>query len=567
MIKTTRSTWSIAFNTALATMALTSTAAWSQALPAAGQQPAGVPARDGATVQISPMATSALASAATAVSVDVAGFKFVGNRSVPGVLLESQLTEFVGKKLDLAGLDKAADRISRFYRAKGYTVARAYLPPQHSADGVIQIAVIEGQYSAINLKNASSISNDRLQKTMAANICDGAMVDNCKGQNIQDKGLERAVLLIKDLPGVTATANLKPGAAVGTSDLDMTVTNTKTRAYNIGIDNYGAKSTGEVRLNASADLNNLAGDGDQLSLGLATTTAKGSNTGSIAYSAPFGYNGTRLGVAAARSQYRLGAGFESILSHGTSNALSAFISHPVLRSVNSSLYLRGVVESRKMTDSIDLTGVRYKKSAQAFRGGFNGDNVDSLGGGGYTVYGATLTSGNITTDDANDALQAKTAGRFSKISYNLARQQALSGPVTLYGSLSGQQASKNLDPSEQIGIGGPGGVRAYASEAGGSTGAIGSVELRYTTPLALSTPTNLTYALFVDRGWVKIYQNQFAGSPALNTRSLGGYGLSATMQNKEYYLRAMWAAHAASEKSTVNPDSNSRFWLQGGLSF
>jgi hemolysin activation/secretion protein len=52
--------------------------------------------------------------------------------------------DFVGKEVGYADLDAAAARISRYYRERGYRVARAYLPAQEIKDGVVEIAVIEG---------------------------------------------------------------------------------------------------------------------------------------------------------------------------------------------------------------------------------------------------------------------------------------------------------------------------------------------------------------------------------------------------------------------------------------
>jgi len=590
MNKLNRTQWSVAFNAALAAIAMTGAPAWSQALPPVGLPQSGVPARDANAVNVPPLVAPVNAGTVSSDVVTVSGFRFMGNTSIPNSELQTVVASGLNQTLGLAQLDNLANAVSRYYRSKGFTVARAYLPPQQTSDGVIQIAVIEGQYGAINLTNSTDVSSDKLKLMLASNLCGAtaATPASCGGIVVQDKALERSILLIKDLPGVTATVNLKPGANIGSSDLDVNVKPTKAVAYSLGADNYGAASTGKIRLNAAADFNNLAGMGDQLSLSAATTSGKGANTGGVSYTLPIGSDGVRAGLAFARSQYRLGAGFESTLSHGTSNALTAFASYPVIRGVNNSLYLRGSAEARKMYDSIDSTSTYYQKSANVFRLGMNGDNIDAIGGGGYTAYGLTVSSGKITTNDASDAAGANTAGQFTKLSYNIARQQALSGPVTLYGSLVGQKAgSRNLDGSEQIGIGGPTAVRAYGGEAGGSTGAVATAELRYTMPVALgASPANVTYGLFTDRGWVQVYQNPINGTTNLNgtgsnTRALGGYGLSVTLQSQfavqtptssSYFVRAMYAAHPSAQVGTPayslsNPGSNSQFWLQGGYNF
>jgi hemolysin activation/secretion protein len=283
--------------------------AQAQALPQAGQVgregQAVVPPRETNPITVSPLIPPAPATAVASVSVKVSSFKFVGNNSIRDSELQKVVAASVDQALDLAGLDQVASKVSRYYRSKGYTVATAYLPPQQSLDGAIQIAVIEGQYGNVNLKNSSSVSTPLLQRYIANNLCEGIKPADCKASLIQDIELERAVLLIKDLPGISAVSSLKPGAATGTSDLEMDVKDMRASTYSIGFDNYGSKVTGVVRLNASAEYNNPNNNGDQLTLGL-TTTGKLSNTGSIGYSFPVGYAGGRMGLAFARGHYRLG---------------------------------------------------------------------------------------------------------------------------------------------------------------------------------------------------------------------------------------------------------------------
>jgi hemolysin activation/secretion protein len=558
--------------------------AWSQALPPAGQVGRDpiqtVPTSKENNLITAPALPSTVLQNTSAVNIIVNGFTFIGNINISTEELQIVVASNLNQKLDFAGLDKVADSISRYYRSKGYTVARAYLPAQQSANGVIQIAIIEGRYGSINIKNESAVSIERLRLTLTNNLCSVSDGKDCIGKTIQDKGLERAILLLKDLPGLTVTANLKPGQAVGTSELDVETKTTKNTAYSLGFDNYGSPSTGITRLNASVDLNNLGAGGDQLSLGIATTNTTDTKTGSASYSLPVGYDGQRVGIAYSRSQYRLGAGFSATLSHGTSNALSAFTSYPLIRSVNQSLYIRASAEVRGGVNNVDLVSASYRTNANVGRIGINGDNVDSFGGGGYTVYGLTVSQGYVGTNDAADssATGAHSAGRFGKVAYNIARQQTLEGPVTLYAALNGQMGNKNLDGSEQTGLGGPSSTRGYGGEAGGSTGVNGTVELRYTTPIQIgSSLDNITYASFWDRGWVQYYQSPIViGS--VNSRSLSSYGLTFTIQSQArvptpasvgYFMRAMLGVHsmAAAQQSTVAPTSRGKIWVQGGLTF
>src|SRR3984885_1118797 len=50
----------------------------------------------------------------------------------------------IGKDVSLANIYDVADAIENAYRAAGYLLVRAYVPPQHVKDGIFTIKVVEG---------------------------------------------------------------------------------------------------------------------------------------------------------------------------------------------------------------------------------------------------------------------------------------------------------------------------------------------------------------------------------------------------------------------------------------
>ena len=95
------------------------------------------------------------ASGETGVKVVVRSFKISGNTLVTSQELENALSEFVGKSLGFNELQGAATAIADYYRQKGYT-ARAFLPPQEVTNGVIEIVVLEGKLSGIEIESQAS---------------------------------------------------------------------------------------------------------------------------------------------------------------------------------------------------------------------------------------------------------------------------------------------------------------------------------------------------------------------------------------------------------------------------
>ena len=135
------------------------------------------------------------------------------------VFSEAELLAVTGfrpeSELTLAELRGMASKIALHYHTHGYFVAQAYLPAQDIKNGAVTIAVIEGQYGKVSLRNQTKLSD-----ALANGLLDGLN----SGDTIAIAPLESRLLLLSDLPGVNVKSTLVPGASVGTSDLIVDVT-------------------------------------------------------------------------------------------------------------------------------------------------------------------------------------------------------------------------------------------------------------------------------------------------------------------------------------------------------
>jgi hemolysin activation/secretion protein len=519
----------------------------------------------GQTAEQNSVASPASLSSLPNAAISVSAFRFTGNSVMSDIQLQALVADAIGQPLNLAGLDALASKISRVYRAAGYTVARAYIPTQKSADGTMQIAIIEGRFSELRIVPGNPLAEDLVRGIYDANACQG--VDGCKGQLITDAAVDRTLLLLRDIPGIVVQGRLQAGKDVGTSDYVLDIKPTRTQVFSAGYDNYGSPSVGKNRLNYSANFNNLTGQGDQLSMDVASMGTK-QLTGGVSYSVPVGYWGTRAGVGYAHSLSRLGGAFAALGATVVGDSVSVYGLHPVMRGSNQSVYAR--VSAEVGGGKMNLLGASYKSNATVLRAAINGDQLDDLGG--YNAYGMTVAGGHygdqFVVNANGDALNA----RFNKISYNVSRQQALVGGFTLYGSYYGQTTNMLIPAGEMIGLGGPNSVRAYAGgEGGNAVGGVGSLELRYTQQYEAAQAGRraslLTYALFMDRGWSDTYRgNSSANSSA---RNLGGAGVGMTWTSPEFYVRSSLARHnkEGGNASQIVPNSGSQFWLQAGVNF
>jgi hemolysin activation/secretion protein len=183
----------------------------------------------------------------------------------------------------------------------------------------------------------------------------------------------------------------------------------------------------------------------------------------------------------------LGKEFAPLQAHGTVRIASVYGSYPLIRSRNNNLYALGGFDAKTFQDKVDVIPSVTDKKANVWWLGLHGNHFDSLGGGGASSYSLTQSFGNLDIETpaalAVDAATARTNGHYQKLAYYVARLQRVTKRVSLYGSINGQFASKNLDISEKMGLGGPYAVRAYpVGEAYSDEGYVATLEARLLLP-------------------------------------------------------------------------------------
>ncbi len=463
------------------------------------------------------------------------------------------------RSLSLGELRAIALKITNYYHAHGYFLAQAYLPAQDIKDETVTIAVLEGQYGKVSLQNKS-----RLSDSVANQLLGGLR----SGDTVAVVPLETRLLLLSDLPGVEVKSTLVPGASVGASDLIVDVLPGRFVSGSLDADNRGNRYTGRNRGGSTVNLNNPSGHGDVL-----TVRALASNAG-LRY-ARVGYQAqierATLGLAYSTMKYRLGEEFSSLDARGEATITSLYGRYPLLRSRTVNLSALVDLESKDFHDSVGSVGTATDKKARSAMFSLEGDARDGFGGGGMSSFGATLTSGEIDIVSpaarASDAQSVRSNGRFSKLSVSLTRQQSMSDAVTLYAAVNGQFASKNLDTSEKMGLGGAGAVRAYPEgEAYGDQGYVVNLEARLRLPGFMRMPGQFHLVGFVDAGSMTINKNVW--TTGQNHRTLSGIGFGLNwVESNNFAIKASLARKLGHEVATSAPDAKSRFWLQALKSF
>ena len=516
----------------------------------------------------SPPAPSPAAPSAPQPPTDTAGFvfkafKFEGNKVYSSKRLGQLLNKTVPQVQDLADLQKAADTVAQLYQNDG-VLARVDLLPQDLTDGEVLITITEGKFAGAQMETPNS---PKLPADYLVKLVETAQP---KGEAVRMDQMDKATLLLGEVPGVQANMRLRSGDNEGETEALLQVTDGKPWDGQVSWDNAGPVSTGFNRMNTQLNRYGALGRADISSLQF--MHSDGSDYLRLAYSEPLGYWGSRWGVNASVSRYKVVTNdYMALNPQGPANSLGVDMSWPLLRSRNTSANMQ-VAYDRKFFRNNTNAGVVSDYFMDAVTTQLQGTRSDEWMGGGETTVGAQLTRGLVnlsgSPNESSDATDGMTAGHFTKLRLNLNRQQTLSPTSQLVGSFQMQLASKNLDGSEKFSLGGMQAVRAYpSSEANGTAAQLMTVEYQKTLqwqqqPFKLSA--------FVDSGHVT--KLKFNTGTGINAYSLQGAGLWVGSSVPNRWGQAQWRLTWAHRLGT-NPAAqangrdldgtlhNDRFWL------
>jgi hemolysin activation/secretion protein len=517
--------------------------------------------------QIKPPAPPAPSSALTGLSIEqpaggtvpaseafaVNKLEISGNAKISTPTLHALVADVEGKQLTLRELVQVANRITEYYHQHHFPLARAIIPAQVIKNGVVLIQVFEARYGNVNLSNHSHVSDSLLAATLAPLK---------SGDVIERDELDHVLLLLSDIPTIGLNAVLKPGEAVGTSDLDVTTLPGPRLVGVASIDDYGNRYTGRTRGGATLSLIDPIAHGDELSL---TGLSSGAdfNYARLSYEDTLNGFGTRLGAAYSGLHYELGDGLEALDGHGTAAVASLWGKQPLLRRESFNLYLQLQFDRLKLDDALDSSQTQTDRHLDTFTTSLSGDARDALLPGGVSTWNLSVTAGHLNFDNTAaavaDAATAKTVGAFSKLNFNVAHLQRLSPSNALYLSFAWQWTDDNLDSSEKMIGGGPYTVRAYdLGVLSGDAGELGTAEFQHDLGHLAGA---WMAAAFLDAERLTVNKSPWAAGG--NSANLYGGGVSLSWAGADgWTAKASVAARFGGVPALVPDSSAVRAWAE-----
>lgn len=196
------------------------------------------------------------------IKLNLASVTFSGMTDLPGFDLSPAYADYLGTDQSVAVICEIRDRAATALRQAGY-LAAVQVPPQKIDGGAVRLDVLLAHLKRVQVKGDPGASEGILLKYL--NKLTREPVFNTHEA-------ERYLLLAKDVPGLDVRLALRPlegapGEVIG----EVTVRRVPVFAE-LGLQNYGSRSTGRYSGFARAQVNGLTGLGDATTASFFATT-------------------------------------------------------------------------------------------------------------------------------------------------------------------------------------------------------------------------------------------------------------------------------------------------------
>lgn len=422
---------------------------------------------------------------------------------------------YIGKQVSQADLSAIASAISDAYRAAGFHLSRAIVPPQDIKGGEVRIQVIEGSITDVMLKGEGA-------EQFGVRTMLGAVLAE---QPSRLATLERQLLLINARPGVRIedTAIEEISTASGQFRLIVSV-KTWHVFTSLGFDNLGSSSVGPWQSYGTAAFNSYLAPGDSLVLNLSTTPGdpRQLRFGRMSYEVPVGTDGARVGASGYYSEVWPGDYRRLFSENIKTESFELRGSIVPLQSQKSSLTLTVAAAFTNATDN-DAFGTIYADRIRTASLTSDYRLQDGFGGNNYLTVNVRQGLDVLGASHRGDDLLSRNgaSGTFSAVNFWFTRYQTLTDAWSLKLAAAGQAASGPVFASQQFYLGGLAFGRGYGSaEISGDNGLAGTAELRFDQKTNLPYLSGYQLYGFVDSGVA--WNDGYRPSDGLSLTSAGG---------------------------------------------
>jgi hemolysin activation/secretion protein len=389
--------------------------------------------------------------------------------------------ELLGTEVSLATLEAIAESVGAAYRARGFVLSQAFLPPQTVEDGVVVVQVVEGFIDRV------SVAGGAPSQARAAGVLFAPVPAD---RPLRIETLERAVLLSRDIFGAGVGTVLEPSPdRFGAADLTVAIATAPVTGF-ASADNRGSRLYGEWAFVTGATAFNRLGLNEQIGV-----VGAGAFDGSLGYvqgtfQLPIlGLAGTRLDGATLTLAADYANGEPDLARAGAPDAQTLTTNETNLRAGLVVPFIRTRAQNLigeialDWQDAENVTGVGAAETTEDDRllvleARLAWDRADRFGG--VTLVEAGLRQGLDASDTFIGGGPASGVADFTLATLDVARLQRLGqSPWSLWLEAIGQFAWDVLPNSQRFALGDATIGRGFApGNTTGDSGYGGRIELR-----------------------------------------------------------------------------------------
>jgi len=397
--------------------------------------------------------------------------KIDGAVTIPPSQFRPLYEPLIGKDVTLADILTVAEKIETQYRAEGYLLVRAYVPPQRVSDGIFTINVVEGYISDVSVQGGDDATRPLIKKYLEP-------AQNSRPLSLA--AMERGLLMANDVPGVSATGVLRPSPDTkGASDL-VVDTIQPWISGGLSADNRGSHFSGIWTVVGDAEINSIFG-ADQLA---ATVTVSPSSfeqaAGQLRYRRAIGDDGLIGTLVGSYTHGQPGSTLTAFNVLTDSWAVGPRLTYPLIRNRTETLLLDGGFTVQDARVGVLGTGFSHDKWRVVDVGG-SYQRAHVLGGVWTVTFDVAQGLPILDATPDHSPMLSRVGGvtDFTKINAFTRLALPVWGAVSMVISAQGQYSFAPLITGEQITFGGTAIGRGYDPGAlTGDHGLGGSLEFR-----------------------------------------------------------------------------------------
>jgi hemolysin activation/secretion protein len=455
-----------------------------------------------------------------------------GNVALPNAALLPLVSDLAGQTVTLARIEQARLALLSAYREAGFAFAAvaAGLTPA-SGGAALGFTVTEGYVAEVRIEGDVGPAATQVLR----------FLEPLRAYRpLRASDLERALLLVSDIPGMTVRGLLRPiPGEEGALQLVAQVSRSPVSGY-VGIDNRAYRLIGPWQAIAVGSINAASELGERTELVLYGAENERQLFGQVSSQFFIGGSGLRFQGFAGVGRAQPGGTLADIGYTGDTRGVGLGLAYPVIRSRSMNLLTGVQFEAFESTVDTGTGNSRARSSrdvVRALRLFADGSMLDDwLGLGlpatntGFVRFSQGLPGLGASANDATDVGRFGAEFNFSRIQAEIQRTQplfSLSEDVTLgvQALIAGQWSGNVLPSSEKFYLGGNRLARGfYSGQVTGDSAIAAAFELqldiRNELPDLAFGAVNVPTQIYAFYDWGQTFENNT--DPDRNVASFGG---------------------------------------------